>query len=129
MPRMLERFGPLIAALIVGTIWMVWHIPAFLMSGLPQSSMSFPVFVVGGIALSVLITWLFIHARHSILIAGIIPHALANAWGDAFGPMTWINAGGLVAGAVLLVLTGGLRRTAAPALPLIPPTPQRKAMP
>ena len=86
LPRLLERFGPLAAGLIVGTIWMAWHIPAFLMSGLPQSNMSFPVFMVGGIALSVFVTWLFIHARQSILVAGIIPHALANAWGDAMAP-------------------------------------------
>lgn len=109
LPRLLERLGPLAASLIVGTIWMAWHIPAFLMSGLPQSNMSFPVFMVGGIALSVFVTWLFIHARQSILVAGIIPHALANAWGDAIGPMTWINAIVLVLGAVLLVFAGGLR--------------------
>lgn len=109
LPRLLERTRPLSAALILGTIWMVWHIPAFFMSGVPQSNMSFPIFVIGGVAFNVFITWLFLNARQSILIAGIIPHALANAWGDAFGPMTWINAGVLVAGAILLVRLVGLR--------------------
>ena len=109
LPRVLERMRPAPAALVVGTIWMVWHIPAFLASGLPQSSMVFPVFVLAGIALSVFVTWLFVNARQSILIAGIIPHAIANAIGNATGPMTWINAAVLVAGALLLVAVLGPR--------------------
>jgi uncharacterized protein len=109
LPRLLDRMKPLSAAMIVGAIWMVWHLPAFFMSGVPQSNMSLPIFMIGGMAFNVFITWLFLNARHSILIAGIIPHAIANAWGDAMGPMTWINAGVLVAGAVLLVWLVGLR--------------------
>jgi uncharacterized protein len=114
LPRMLERMRPLSAALILGAIWMIWHVPAFLLSGVPQSNMSFPIFAIGGIAFNVFTTWLFLNARQSILIAGIIPHTLANAWGDAFGPMTWINAGVLVAGAFLLVRLVGLRDLSAP---------------
>jgi uncharacterized protein len=109
LPRLLERMSPLSAALILGSIWMIWHVPAFLMSGVPQSNMSFPIFAVGGVAFNVFITWIFVNARQSILIAGILPHALANAWGDAFGSMTWINAGVLVAAAFLLVQLIGLR--------------------
>ena len=114
LPRLLMRLSPITAALVVGAIWMVWHIPAFLLSGLPQNNMSFPIFVVGGTALSVFITWLFVNARQSILIAGIIPHAIANAWGDATGPMTWINAAVLVAGAILLLIATGPRLGGAP---------------
>ena len=88
---------------------MIWHAPAFMMSGVPQSTMSIPIFVIGGIAFNVFITWIFLNARQSILIAGIIPHTIANAWGDAFGPMTWINAGVLVAGVFLLVRLVGMR--------------------
>ena len=114
LPRLLDQMKPLSAALILGAIWMVWHLPAFFMSGVPQSNMSLPIFMIGGMAFTVFITWLFLNARQSILIAGIIPHAIANAWGDAMGPMTWINAGVLVAGAVLLVWLAGLRDISAP---------------
>ncbi|MGH8598138.1 MAG: CPBP family glutamic-type intramembrane protease [Gammaproteobacteria bacterium] len=109
LPHILERLSPAAAALVVGAIWMVWHIPAFLVSGLPQSSMAFPVFVAAGVALSVFVTWLFVNSRQSILIAGIVPHAIVNAYGGATGPMTWINAAVLVAGAVLLVVIFGRR--------------------
>ena len=114
LPRLLDQMQPLSAALILGAIWMVWHLPAFFLSGVPQSSMSLPIFMIGGMAFTVFITWLFLNARQSILIAGIIPHAIANAWGDAMGPMTWINAGVLVGGAVLLVWLVGLRDISAP---------------
>jgi uncharacterized protein len=117
LPRLLEQMKPLSAALILGAIWMVWHLPAFFMSGVPQSNMSLPIFMLGGMAFNVFITWLFVNARHSILIAGVIPHAIANAWGDAMGPMTWINAGVLVTGAILLVWLVGLRDVSSPARP------------
>ena len=115
LPRLLDQMKPLSAALILGAIWMVWHLPAFFLSGVPQSNMSLPIFMIGGMAFTVFITWLFLNARHSILIAGIIPHAVANAWGDAMGAMTWINAGVLVCGAVLLVWLVGMRDVSAPA--------------
>lgn len=107
LPRLLARMHALTAGLVLGCIWMIWHIPAFLASGLPQSGMTFGVFVIAGVALSVFVTWLFVNARRSILIAGIVPHAIVNAYGMATGQMTWINAGVLVAGAALLVAIVG----------------------
>ena len=109
LPRLLERMRPAAAALVVGVIWMIWHIPAFLASGLPQSGMVFPIFLVAGVALSVFVTWLFVNARQSILIAGILPHAIANAYGDATGAMSWVNAAVLASGALLLIAFLGPR--------------------
>ncbi len=111
LPRLLQRMQPAVAGLVLGVVWMVWHIPAFFASGLPQSGMALPVFAVAGVALSMFVTWLFVNANQSILVAGILPHAIVNAYGTATGAMTWINALVLVAGAVLLVavLGPGLR--------------------
>ena len=103
LPRLLQRMRPAAAALVLGVIWMVWHIPSFFASGLPQSGMALPVFAIAGVALSMFVTWLFVNANRSILIAGVIPHAIVNAYGAATGAMTWINAAVLVAGALLLV--------------------------
>jgi uncharacterized protein len=114
LPRLLDRVQPLTAALILGPVWMAWHLPAFFLSGMPQSNMSLLIFVLSGVSLNVFITWLFLNARHSILIAGIIPHAIANAWAESMGSITWINAGVLVCGAVLLVWLVGMRDISAP---------------
>lgn len=102
LPRMLQRLRPLTAGVVVGVIWMIWHLPAFFAAGLPQSGMALPVFALAGVALSVFVTWLFVNANQSILIAGVLPHAIANAYGNATGSMTWVNAVVLVAGAILL---------------------------
>ncbi len=107
LPRMLERMSPATAAVVVGIIWMIWHIPAFFASGLPQSGMALPVFAIAGVALSVFVTWLFVNANQSILIAGVVPHAIVNAYGVATGAMSWINAVVLVVSAVLLVVVLG----------------------
>lgn len=114
LPRVLTRVNAAWASLIVGAIWMLWHVPAFLISTTPQAQMAFPVFMVGGVMLSVFVTWVFVNARQSVLIAGIAPHAVINACGGAFETMTWTHTAALVAGAAVVLLMFGtsLRREA-----------------
>ena len=107
LPRVLQRTNATAAGLIVGAIWMLWHVPAFLISGLPQSGLAFPLFVVAGIALSVVVTWLFVNARQSVLVAGIIPHAFANAYSTADGGMQWTDGIALITLACVLVALNG----------------------
>ena len=67
------------------------------------------VFIASGVALSVFMTWLFVNARQSVLISGVIPHAIANAHGqssDAFMG-DWIHAAVMSVGALLLALVFG----------------------
>jgi membrane protease YdiL (CAAX protease family) len=104
LPRFIERFGAPVAAIGVGIIWMIWHIPAFLVSGLPQSSMSFGIFFLGGVALSVFMTWIYIRTRGSVLLAGVVFHTIVNACG-ALGPMTPIQTAVLVTAAIALLAT------------------------
>ena len=44
LPRMLARWRPLKASLILGLIWGIWHLPAFLIVGLPQNRLALPRF-------------------------------------------------------------------------------------
>jgi len=104
LPRLLESRTTLYAAFFVGFIWMIWHLPAFFFSGLPQASMMLPVFMISGMALTVFITWIFVNARGSILVAGIIPHAAANT---VPGEMDWIHSAVLVGSAIALIIITG----------------------
>jgi membrane protease YdiL (CAAX protease family) len=69
LPLLQRRFSPFWASLLLGVIWAVWHAPAFLMSGTPQSTWSFGPFFIGLIAVAVIMTPLFNAARGSLLIA------------------------------------------------------------
>jgi uncharacterized protein len=69
LPLLQRRFSPFWASLILGVTWAIWHAPAFVMSGTPQSAWSFGPFFVGLIAITVIMTPLFNASRGSLLIA------------------------------------------------------------
>ena len=69
LPLLQRRFAPFWASLILGVVWAVWHAPAFLMSGTPQSAWSFGPFFIGLIAITIIMTPLFNASRGSLLIA------------------------------------------------------------
>ena len=84
LPLLQRKFAPFWAGLLLGLIWAVWHIPAFLMSGTPQSSWSFVPFFAGVVSISVVQTPLFNASRGSLLIAVIYHFQMMNPiWPDA----------------------------------------------
>jgi membrane protease YdiL (CAAX protease family) len=48
------------AALVLGTIWIMWHTPAYLIGGTLQSDWAFASFFVGGVAGSLIMTALLL---------------------------------------------------------------------
>lgn len=84
LPLLQRRMAPIWSGLVLGVIWALWHVPAFLLSGAPQSSWSFPAFFFGVVALSVIITPMFNAAGGSILVA-VLFHFQVNGplWPDA----------------------------------------------
>ena len=68
----------------MGVIWGIWHVPAFLLSGTPQSAWSFAPYFIGVVTLAVILTPIFNAARGSLLIA-VLLHFQMNgpAWPDA----------------------------------------------
>jgi hypothetical protein len=84
LPLLQRRLAPIWAGLLIGLIWGFWHLPAFLLSGMPQSAWSFTPFFFGSIALSVIVTPLFNQSRGSILLPFIFHFQLINPlWPDA----------------------------------------------
>lgn len=105
LPLLQRRFAPLWAALILGGFWGLWHLPAFLLSGTPQSAWSFGPFIIGVLALSVLITPMFNAAGGSILIAMLFHYQMNGpAWPDA---QPWEN---YIFAAIALVVVLANRR-------------------
>jgi uncharacterized protein len=104
LPRLLQRYNPLTASLILGCLWGLWHLPAFLASGTPQTGLSFPAFVLGAVVLTFITTWVFIHTRGSVLMSALI-HLMANFSLTALGaPLSTYSLLLLVVCAILIIL-------------------------
>lgn len=106
LPLLQRKFAPAWAGLILGVIWALWHIPPFMMGGMPQSSWSVAPFFLGIIAISVILTPLFNASRGSLLIAILYHFQMMNPlWPDA---QPWDNILWVVAAVVIVWLN---RRT------------------
>lgn len=84
LPLLQRKMAPLWAGLLVGIIWGIWHLPAFLISSTQQGSWSFMPFFLGSVAISVMMVPLFNAARGSILLPALFHWQLINPfWPDA----------------------------------------------
>lgn len=78
LPLFQRKLAPFWAAIALGVIWGIWHLPAFLLSGTQQSNWSFAPFFAGCIALSVIVTPLFNASRGSILLSAFFHFMVMN---------------------------------------------------
>ena len=85
---LLERQSPLLASIVLGAVWALWHWPQFFMAG-SYIGEAFPIgsavfwagWVLPTITSSVFYTWIYNHTRRSILSA-ILLHFMVNFWGE-----------------------------------------------
>jgi hypothetical protein len=75
LPRLQSRFHPVMASVILGTLWAAWHLPFFLYPGWSQCPVVTYFLVL--IALSILMTFITNLARFGV-IAPIAMHAVFN---------------------------------------------------
>jgi membrane protease YdiL (CAAX protease family) len=123
LPLLQRRFAPLWAGLILGVFWAVWHAPSFLLSGTPQSAWDFGPYLIGVLALSVIITPLFNAAGGSILMAMIFHFQMNGpAWPDAQPWETYLFA--LVANAVGIINRKTMLRRDTGSTEVVPPRPE-----
>lgn len=78
LPLLQRKLAPLWAGLVLGVIWGLWHLPAFMLSGTQQSQWAVAPFFVGCIALSVIVTPLFNASRGSILLTAFFHFTVMN---------------------------------------------------
>jgi len=75
LPKLQTKFSPIIASLILGVIWALWHAPIYL----PQygSILAFSLFVFNTIKITVLLTWLYNRTGGSVLACALL-HTTGN---------------------------------------------------
>ena len=103
LPRLLERYSPFNASLILGVIWGAWHLPSFFVGGMEQNSMSIPIFLLNAIFLSIFVTWIFQHTGGSALIAVLI-HFSVNFCATIIGTTLPTLGVFLLAASVLILI-------------------------
>jgi membrane protease YdiL (CAAX protease family) len=102
------------AAVLVGLIWALWHLPLFALPGVGQYGANFPVFTMGIVGGAMILAWLYDRTK-SILLC-ILFHAGWNAVA-AFGLATQSDRSlPAVLDACLRVAVGALLVTVGPAL-------------
>lgn len=79
-PELQARFGALPAAVLLGIVWGLWHLPQFVLGGVrsnwPLSMMA--AYLVGIVAFSVLLAWVFNGSGGSAWLA-MVMHGADNA--------------------------------------------------
>ena len=80
LPHLQKRFSPWLAAVILGLIWAIWHLPAYFVPSEMGTfnPIGFIIFILVAIFTRLLWTWLSNHAHGSGILA-ILLHASSNA--------------------------------------------------
>jgi uncharacterized protein len=120
LPRMERLHGPLLASLILGILWALWHLPEFLVPSWTAamgggSIVDITLFTITAVTFTVVITWVFNNTRASLLLA-ILVHASIDTFGGTLAAIFPAKAvtsafpymiGFGVVALVLIVLTRG----------------------
>jgi membrane protease YdiL (CAAX protease family) len=115
LPKLLERYSPLAAALIVGVLWGSLHLALLLPGMMNEGAPALPTLLAlaGG---SVLFTWLYVNSGGSIVLTTLF-HAAQSFFvilndGITVAQQSWLLAGVYLAAALILVIATGssLRR-------------------
>jgi membrane protease YdiL (CAAX protease family) len=111
LPHLLERCSPLTASVVLGLVWAAWHVNMFFS---PLSTLA--LFTASAVALSILMTVLFLHTRRSVLLA-IVMHWSVMPGKDivrisfpaAQEPPDWLRAVVVIALALIVAMAMGRR--------------------
>jgi CubicO group peptidase (beta-lactamase class C family)/membrane protease YdiL (CAAX protease family) len=80
LPRLQARHNALVASLILGALWALWHVPLLLTAGGAEATYPKIAYFVDIMASAVLYTWLFNNTKGSVLIA-VLFHGVSNTVG------------------------------------------------
>ena len=117
LPALLERTSPLLASLVIGAVWGLWHLPTFFIAGTPQFGQPIVAYLIMTTAYSIVLTWVFRPTRGSVLIATLLHGAINVSQGfflagtDPTARYWWLAlAWGAAALLLAVVLGPGLSR-------------------
>jgi membrane protease YdiL (CAAX protease family) len=75
LPRLQARCGALLASVILGATWTLWHVPMLVLADVPMSLV--PIMLVQFTAASIVTTWLY-NRTQGALLSAVLLHASAH---------------------------------------------------
>jgi membrane protease YdiL (CAAX protease family) len=78
LPKLQSGYSALVSSVILGVIWVLWHLPLFFNPATSYSNTPFWVFFVFLLPFPIVYTWIFNSTGGSVLMAMIL-HAVTNA--------------------------------------------------
>ena len=134
LPKLQSGYSALVSSVILGGIWLLWHLPLFFNPASGYSNTPFWAFLIFMLPVSILITWVFNGTGGSTLMIMIL-HAVLNA---SIGPL-WkatpeystavsntsvylLQATVLWVGAIVVVLIYGASNLSRKPRQVLPPT-------
>ena len=127
LPRLQEKYSPLGATLLLGSVWAFWHLPVFFIDPRSSHGITDPVVLIGmviltavGIVLySFFYTWIYnrtgsvllmmlLHGGFNTATVHLMPFADEIVFGPTYTTLLTLQVGVLLVSVVaLLLLTGG----------------------
>ena len=86
LPALQARYGALLASVILGVLWTLWHLPVFFNPDTHYSNLPFVIQLAFQVPLAILFAWVFNSTGGSVLMA-ILLHAVLNASGRLWGAL------------------------------------------
>ena len=77
LPRLQDQYNALIASLIIGFFWALWHLPFFFQPDSYQAQMGPVIYLIDGFTLSILFTWVYNSTGGSVLLVALL-HGVFN---------------------------------------------------
>lgn len=94
LPVLQRYMAPAWAGILIGTVWGLWHLPAFYLSGTVQSEWGFAPFLLGNICLSLIVTPIFNASGGSLLWPALYHYQfIFPLWPDAQPYDTYLLVG------------------------------------
>lgn len=100
---MQSKYSALVASLVLGVFWIVWHLPVFFLAGTNQSLIPFWLFTLSVIPLGIMMTWVYNNTNQSIFAAAFF-HAIGNLAHEIFRIMPTESSPSITGFVILTVL-------------------------
>jgi membrane protease YdiL (CAAX protease family) len=78
LPKLQKTYHPLLASLILGAVWAVWHLPAFFVDNSQQAQLGMTYFFLATLGYSILYSWIYNGSKESLFMIWLL-HSANNA--------------------------------------------------